>query len=299
MNESFIPFTQHQREALIIASMNSPSKNIHGLLGPRCPVCSGLGSVLRMGGENVGLPITRSTSRCTCAGSGIDLALLERQSNDMLWQRIQELERILQLPKSQKFKKKSPDIKASRQFWMECIAWATADATAVASSTTETVLFPAITLPANYLADSRGLRLKAMGKYSTLGSGTVSHVFRLRYGAAVSGVLLAASGTITLAISLTNCLFEIELTIQTRSNGSSGTLMCNGSVHVFGGTAPSLGSATGAPAEAPMTAGGQTAPATATCDLTVDTPLSLTIQHGANSASNTATGLQLTLESLN
>jgi hypothetical protein len=49
-----------------------------------------------------------------------------------------------------------------------------------------------------------------------------------------------------------------------------------------------------------MTVGGQTGPADSVdVDLTVDWPLAVTIQHGAQSASNTATGMHYLLESMN
>lgn len=186
----------------------------------------------------------------------------------------------------------------SRQFWSETLAWATADGTAVANTTTETILFPNVTIPGNYLQDGRALRLRAVGKHSTLGSGTVTLTFRVRWNG-VSGTVICASGAITQVISLTNALWDLDVVLQTRSNGSSGTVMGNGIARVFGATAPTVGSATGAPAIAPMTAGGQTAPAVATIDLTADTPLALTVQHGAASASNTVTGLEYILEALN
>jgi hypothetical protein len=138
----------------------------------------------------------------------------------------------------------------------------------------------------------------SQGKYSTLGSGTVSHVYTLRWGG-VAGTILTKTGTITLLISMTNAYFDMDIMIQTRSNGSAGTLLADGIARAFGGTAPTIGSATGAPAIAPMTNGGQTVPATAAVDLTADTALSITITHGANSASNTATGQHYTAESLN
>lgn len=194
--------------------------------------------------------------------------------------------------------KRSPRIKNSRQYWEELIAWATADGTAVANTTTETILFPNVTIPANYMADGRSVRMKWGGKYSTLGSGTVSHVYSVRWGGS-GGTLICKTGTVTLLISLTNAYFEIEVMLQTRANGATGSIMGNGVANVFSGTAPTIGSATGAPAVAPLTNGGQTAPAAATVDLTADTALSITLIHGAASASNTATGLQYTLESLN
>jgi hypothetical protein len=187
----------------------------------------------------------------------------------------------------------------SRQFWGETIAVSTLDGAAVANTTSETILFPNITIPANYLQDGRAMRLRVFGKHSTLGSGTVTLTFRLRLGG-VAGVLLTASAAITQVISLTNAAFDLDIILNVRTNGSSGTIMANGTARVFGATAPTVGSATGAPAIAPMTVGGQTAPAaSAAVDLTADQALSITVQHGAASASNTVTGLNYILESLN
>jgi hypothetical protein len=186
----------------------------------------------------------------------------------------------------------------SRQFWMELIAWATASGTAVANTTTETIIFPNITIPANYLQDGRALRIRATGQHSTLGSGTVTLLFTLRWGG-VAGTVITKTAAITQLVSLTAALWDLDIIIQTRSNGSSGTLMANGTARVFGATAPTIGSATGAPAIAPFTNGGQITPAVATVDLTADTALALTITHGAASASNTLTGLTYNLESMN
>lgn len=282
-----------QLDRLIAASLNRPQRNIYGDLGPRCPVCSGLGHYLALGGNGV---VTRSTTKCGCEGSGLDIARIERMDRELLWQQIHALEARLGLELTSRYR--YPNLKLSRQYWMECIAWATADGTAIASSTTETILFPNVTIPANYMQDGRCLKLYANGKYSTLGSGTVSHVYQVRWGG-VAGTVICKTGTVTLLISMTNALFEIDVELQTRSNGASGTIMGNGKAVAFGGTAPTIGSATGAPAVSPMTNGGQTVPATATCDLTADTALSITLTHGANSASNTATGLQYSIESKN
>jgi hypothetical protein len=289
----YVPFTPQQRDALIEMSLGRAQRNIHGDLGPRCLTCSGLGSFLKMGSPGA---VTRNTSTCRCHGSGIDLDALERHDRALLWQRIQEIESRLDLPATSLHR--MPTIEMTRQYFSECVSWLTTDGTAVASSAAETILVPNVTLPANYMNDGRSLLVRARGKYSTLGSGTVTHVYRLRWGG-VAGTLLAASGTVTLLISMTNALFEVELEIQNRSNGATGTLLVNGQAVAFGGTAPTIGSATGAPAVAPMTAGGQTVPAAVTCDLTADTALALTIQHGASSGSNTATGLHHTIESRN
>jgi hypothetical protein len=182
------------------------------------------------------------------------------------------------------------DIQCSRQSWIEELWWATASAAAVGNTVTETILFPNVTIPANYMQDGRSLFIQAQGQHSTLGSGTVTLIFRLRWGG-VAGTAICITGTITQLISLTAAVWCLEILVQTRSNGSAGTVMGIGEVRVFGATAPTIGSATGAPAVAPMTGGGQITPAVATLDLTADTALSLTIQHGAPSTSNTVTGL--------
>lgn len=148
------------------------------------------------------------------------------------------------------------------------------------------------------MQDGRSLRLRAIGQHSTLGSGTVTLLFGLRWGG-VAGTILCKTAAITQLISLTAALWELDIILTTRSNGSSGTIMANGMARVYGATAPTIGSATGAPAMAPMTAGGQITPAVATVDLTADTALSLTVTHGAASSSNTVTGLNYLGETLN
>lgn len=279
-------------DALIATSLARPERNIYGDLGPRCPTCSGLGAVLAL---SVDGSKTRYTSRCRCGGSGMDLDTIERADRDLLWRQIHEIERRMGVEPTSRYR--YPTIKASRQYWMECIAWATADATAVANTVTETILMPNVTIPANYMQDGRAIRGTLRGKWSTT-TGTVSHVYKLRWGG-VSGTTLATTGTVTLLVSITNGYFEIPYEIQTRSNGSTGSLLVNGHSKTFAATAPTIGSATGAPAISPFTAGGQTAPAAVTVDLTADTALAVTITHGAASASNSATGMQYTLESMN
>lgn len=281
-------------DQLMAAALARPQRNLFGDLGPRCPTCSGLGAYLSLADSAAG--VVRQTTRCRCDGTGLDLAGLERQDREDLWRVVHQLESRFGLPLTSRFNAAS--LKMSRQYWMECIAWATADATAVANTTTETILFPNVTIPANYLQDGRALRLRAQGKYSTLGSGTVTLIWTLRWGG-VSGTVLAKTGTVTLLVSMTNAYFDLDLMLQTRANGASGSILADGLARAFGGTAPTIGSATGAPAVAPVTAGGQTAPAETTVDLTADTALSLTVTHGAANASNSITGQHYTLESMN
>jgi hypothetical protein len=176
----------------------------------------------------------------------------------------------------------------SRQFWGEAIWWAVADGTAVANTTTETIIFPDVTVPANYMQDGRVLRVRAFGKLSTTGTPTIT--FALRWGG-VAGTLLATSEAITTASGAANTGWAIEALIQTRANGSAGSLFVMGEVQV------NLTAST-------VTAGvfgvsGFDAPAAVTVNLTADTALSLTADWSAASASNTLTGHVYTGESLN
>ena len=183
----------------------------------------------------------------------------------------------------------------SRQFWEELIWWATADGTAVANSTTEIIIFPNVTIPANYMADGRVLRLTAQGRFSTTATPTIR--LRLRWGG-VSGTVLWDSGTIT-TTTVTAALWQVQIMMQTRLNGSSGTLYCIGDVIIGSAAAPTVASATGAPAVGVFGSAGDDTPAAVTVDLTADTALSLSAQWSAASASNTLTGHNYFGESLN
>lgn len=186
----------------------------------------------------------------------------------------------------------------SRQYWQEIIAWVTSDGTAIANTTTETAIYTAVSIPANYMQDGRVLELICRGKFSTT-TGPPTLRFRARWGAAVSGTLIADSGTMTTIASVTNAMFEVILHLQVRSNGATGTILGMGTATLLGAVAPTVGSATGAPAIAAMGSAGVTAPATATCDFTTTTNLTLSAEWSAASASNTLTGMQYLLKALN
>jgi hypothetical protein len=174
----------------------------------------------------------------------------------------------------------------SRQFWGESLAWATASGSAVGNSVTETVIFPNVTIPANYMQDGRTLRLTFSGQHSTTGTPTL--IFRVRWGG-VGGTLIALSPTFTCGSGVTANLWVCELQIQTRTNGSSGTLVAIGYATVQGASVPGQ----------LMCVGGGATPAATTCDLTADTALSVTCQWGTQSASNTLTGWNYTIEAIN
>ena len=166
------------------------------------------------------------------------------------------------------------------------MAWNTIAPTAIASSASETVIFPDVTIPANFMQDGRLLNVRASGQHSTTGTPTL--IFRLRWGG-VGGTLLALSPTFTTGSGVAARLWELDLLVQTRSNGATGTLVAIGNVFVSGATAN----------DDCMCAGGNATPAATTVDLTAATALSLTAQWGTSSPSNTLTGWNYFIEAMN
>jgi hypothetical protein len=191
----------------------------------------------------------------------------------------------------------------SRQFWEECLTWATASGTAVANTTSETILFPNVTIPANYMQDGRCLKLTAYGAYGTTGTPTL--VFSVRWGGVAGTVLAKQAANITTSgvgagASMT-AMWQLEAIIQTRSNGSSGTLMTNGNSTLFTNTLLTAGTVTNYGQTAPIASGstGGTTPVAVTADLTADTALSLTVTWGTANAANSIQGLNYMIEALN
>jgi hypothetical protein len=176
----------------------------------------------------------------------------------------------------------------ARQFWQEIIANTTADGTAVANTTTETILFPNVTIPANYMQDGRLLRLRAFGKLSTTGTPTIT--FAVRWGG-VAGTILATTEAITNGSGVSNVNFSLEVYLQVRSNGATGTILAFGEAKVHTSSTAVVQNVFGV--------SGYDAPAAVTVDLTADTALSVTADWSAASASNTITGMLYAIESLN
>lgn len=191
----------------------------------------------------------------------------------------------------------------SRQYWGEQISWAVASGTAIANSVTETILFPNVTIPANYLQDGRTLRIVVYGSYGTTATPTLQ--LRIRYGG-VSGTVIGATGLITTTSGVGGgasmlAMFSIEAVIQTRSNGSAGTLMTNGNVITHTDTPLTAGTVTNYGQPSPIASGstGGDTPVAVAVDLTADTALSITAQWGTSNAANSIQGLNYTIESLN
>lgn len=184
----------------------------------------------------------------------------------------------------------------SRQYWEETLAWATADGATIATTASETIIFPDVTIPAWFMADGRVLRLRAWGRYGSTATPTLT--FRVRWGG-VAGTVLAASGAVTVGATVTAGIWNLEAIIQTRANGASGSLFAMGLANVADDAVQAVGSATNAPAQSFLGSAGVATPAAVTADLTIDKLLSLTAQWGTSSASNTLTGHIYTVEALN
>lgn len=178
-----------------------------------------------------------------------------------------------------------------RQQWAQAIGYATQDGTAVANTTTETILFPNFTFGANQLQDGATIRIRAFGKLSVTGTPTIQ--FALRLGG-VAGTLLAQSEAITNGSGLTNVNWSLNAVLQVRTNGATGTVLVMGECSV-------QTNSSGDPTIKTNIFGvsGSDAPATATVDLTVDQALALTAKWSAASASNTITGMIYIIESIN
>lgn len=193
--------------------------------------------------------------------------------------------------------------RASRQFWSETVSWAVASGTAVANTVTETILFPNVTIPANFMQDGRCLRLRAFGGYGT--TATPSLIFSLRWGGVGGTVIAKQAVNVTTSgvgggASMT-AAWDIEAIIQTRSNGSTGTLFTSGLSHLYTSTLLTAGTVTNYGQTAPLVSGstGGTTPVAVTADLTADTALALTVTWGTANAANSIQGHQYTIEALN
>src|SRR5436190_3239772 len=185
----------------------------------------------------------------------------------------------------------------SRQFWDEALFWSVANGAQILNTTTETIIFPNVTIPANYMQDGRVLRLRVQGQVST-GTGPPTLIFGLRWGG-VAGTMLCKTAACTMVASITASMWDLDIVVQTRTNGSAGTVFAIGTARVFAGVAGTVASATGEGLVTPMGSAGVLAPAVATVDLTADTALSITATWSASSTSHTLTGLNYLIEGVN
>ena len=105
----------------------------------------------------------------------------------------------------------------------------TADSSAVANTTTETLFNRSYTLPVNSLTIGKSVRVTAGGKYSVATSTNPTIRFRVKIGSSVA----CDSGQFTIAQDSTNNAWWVDCIIVTRTLGAGGTGSANGFVGIY------------------------------------------------------------------
>lgn len=175
----------------------------------------------------------------------------------------------------------------SVQLWNERFITSGEDGTALASSTTATSILPAsrkFTLP-SYFFDGVGkeLRIRAAGRISTTATPTIT--FDVRFGS----VIVFNGGAVTTASGITNLTWILDVTLTCRSIGASTSATMLGTGQLFGVNTAIACSML--PASAPAAGTGFDSTAAQTIDLFAT--------WSANSASNTITCHQFSIDSPN
>jgi hypothetical protein len=158
-----------------------------------------------------------------------------------------------------------------------------ADGLTLASFTTSAPVFPTLVLPANYLKTGRLISVKAKGIWAA--TATPTYTFRLQNTVGTT-VTIVTGAAITVS-AITNQAWELELLVQCRTEGTSGTVLAQGHLDMGGVTGTSYLPASG------------TAPATATVDTTIAQTWGVEIACSASSASNTVKGIILEVTAKN
>lgn len=158
-----------------------------------------------------------------------------------------------------------------------------ADGLTLATFTTSAPIFPTFVLPANYLKTGRLMHIRARGIWAA--TGTPTYTFRLQNTVGTT-VTIVTSAAITVS-AITNQAWEIDIQVQCRSEGTTGTVLGQGDLNMGGVTGTQYLPATG------------TAPTTATVDTTIAQTWGLEIACSASSASNTVKGTILEVKSIN
>jgi hypothetical protein len=180
----------------------------------------------------------------------------------------------------------------------ELLASVIVDGSAIASSSSEARLVPALMIPANYLQPGgipgRSLRVQLRGRVTTLTT-AATMTFRWRDGATDAFTTsLAASGAITQdTVVQTNTMWEMECHLVVRAVGSAGTVfvmgdadMATSAVTIANQTAKFMGSA------------GSATPAVVTVDMTANRFFNWTAQWSVATAYSIQCH-QMLLEALN
>jgi hypothetical protein len=176
------------------------------------------------------------------------------------------------------------------QSWIEATWVTTADGSALASSTSEALLFPDIPVFANTFLYRKVLGISCWGRISNIVTAVPTITFRLRWGGLASGVIIAYNTITCSATAFTNSQWRLYAELFCRADGATGSVMCQGTVDMVNATTLGpqfIGSA------------GANTPAAVTIDTSVDKLLSITAQWSASSSSNSIQGISCAYSSLN
>jgi hypothetical protein len=158
----------------------------------------------------------------------------------------------------------------------------------VAETTTETTIIDtgtgSLTLPTNYLTAGKSLKFAVRGLYSTPTLSVGNIVVKIKLG----GVTLATATVNSLVATATNLGFDGECLITCRSTGVSGTVIMMGGIMI--GVGNNL---------APLLVAINNGASTSTVDTTGTLAFDVTVTWSNNTAGNTVSSLNCSLESLN
>lgn len=176
------------------------------------------------------------------------------------------------------------------------IAQSIAAATAVNTSTTETIIIPDLTLAANYLTQGKRLRLTAWGKLSSLTATTPTLTLKVRIGTTtLSATYATATGALAFtATAITDGTWHAEIDLVCQTTGSGGTGLVVGQVYLPNLTAATTVGGEGYNNTLPVT--GLTA---GTINTTVANLVSFSGQWSASNAANSIQTMFYTWEELN
>lgn len=181
----------------------------------------------------------------------------------------------------------------SLQTWEESLVTAQVDGTALANTTTATSIIPAaarFTLPANFMAIGKVLKVTAIGRISTT-TGPPTITLDVRLGSVV--VFNGAAVTTVASVTNKTWLFEAWLTCRAIGASTSANMIGSGRLTSSAVVGSTGGAANGAilPDSAPAVGTG--------FDSTASQAVDLFATWSAASASNTIQLHQYTLEAMN
>lgn len=186
----------------------------------------------------------------------------------------------------------------SIQTWMEVVAVAEADGTAVANTTTETILIPNVTVAGGYMAAGRVLRDTLRGRWSNVVTAVPTMTFFARWGGVAGTIMAQSPPIVTPATATTNAMWKLIYEFVARASGAAASTFTMGDVTLFEDAAATMGTVTNYGVPQPFASAGAATPAAVTLDLSIDQALAVSLDWSAANAANTAQTHMRILESM-